>query len=141
MKETHFLEFSLQELQLIKAALLNIDEKSPYYEQAQAMADVITLEALPLDKLAPSRRQAGTLQDKIIEAVTALGLATAKQISEATEIDVNAVNSLVSKLYKKKILDKQMIPNPNFGQGRGNRYKSVAAYSIYKPESTINKLV
>ena len=138
MKETHFLEFSLQELQLIKSALLNIDERSPYYKQAKAMADVITMEALPLDKLEPPRRQTGELQDRIIEAVTLLGIATTRQISEATKIDVNAVNSLVSKLYKKKIFDKQMIPNPNYGRGRGNKAKFVAGYSIYKPNSTIN---
>lgn len=138
MKETHFLEFSLQELQLIKSALLNIDERSPYYKQAQAMANVITMEALPLDKLEPPRRQIGELQEQIIEAVTLLGIATTRQISEATEIDVNAVNSIVNKLYKRNIFIKQMIPNPNYGQGSGNKAKSVAGYSIYKPGSTIN---
>lgn len=132
MKETHFLEFSLQELQLIKAALLNIDKRSPYYQQAQAMADVITLEALPLDKLEPARRQTGELQEPIIEAVTSLNIATAKQISELTKIDVNAVNSIVNKLYKRKVLDKQMIPNPNYGKGRGNKDKFIAGYSICK---------
>ena len=131
MKELHCWEISTQELQLIKSALLGIDRRSPYWEQAQAMAEAIPVEPLSLNKLETLQREKGELQACVIKAVTSLKVATAKQISEATAIELSAINSTVTRLFRKKILDKQMVPNSEYGKGRGKKAEYVAAYSIH----------
>ncbi len=131
MKELHCWEISTQELQLIKSALLGIDRRSPYWEQAQAMAAGIPVEPLSLNKFETLQREKGELQDEVIKAVTLLKVATAKQISVATAIELSAINSTVTRLFRKKILDKQMVPNPEYGKGRGKKAEYVAAYSIH----------
>jgi hypothetical protein len=133
MKELHCWEISTQELQLIKSALLGIDRRSPYWEQAQAMAAVIPVEPLSLNKFETLQREKGELQACVIQAVTSLKVATAKQISVATGIELSAVNSTVTRLFRKKLFDKQMIANPEYGKGRGKKAEYVAAYSIHEP--------
>jgi hypothetical protein len=133
MKELHSWEISTQELRLIKSALLGIDKRSPYWEQAVAIAASIPVEPLSLNKLETLQREKGELQACVIKAVTSLNVATAKQISEATGIGLSAINSTVTRLFRKKILDKQMIANPEYGKGRGKKAEYVAAYSIHEP--------
>jgi hypothetical protein len=133
MKELHCWEISTQELQLIKSALLGIDRRSPYWEQAQAMAAGIPVEPLSLNKFETLQREKGELQACVIKAVTSLKVATAKQISVATGIELSAVNSTVTRLFRKKLFDKQMIANLEYGKGRGKKAEYVAAYSIHEP--------
>ena len=130
MEELRCWEISTQELQLIKSALLGIDRRSPYWEQAQAMAAGIPVDPLSLIKFETLQREKGELQACVIQAVTSLKVATAKQISVATGIELNAINSTVTRLFRKKILEKQMVPNPDYGKGRGKKAEYVAAYSI-----------
>ena len=139
MQEFYGWQLSNQEQRLVKAALLNIDKRSPHWKQAQAMAACISLEPLPLNEIEVDRRKKGELQEAVIEAVTLLKVATTKQISESINIDVNSINSTVTRLYRKKVIDKQMIPNPEYGTGRGKKAEFVAAYSIYQPGSKIKE--
>ena len=134
MKELHSWEISTQELRLIKSALLGIDRGSPNWEQAQAMAAGIPVESLFLNKFETLHREKGELQACVIQAVTSLKVATAKQISEATAIELNAINSTLTRLFRKNILDKQMVANPEYGKGRGKKAEYVAAYSIHEPK-------
>jgi hypothetical protein len=138
MKELHCWEISTQELRLIKSALLGIDKRSPYWQQAEAIAASIPVEPLPLNEPETEQRRKGELQNAVIEAVTSLEIATAKQISEAIDIDINTINSTVTRLYRKKMLDKKMVPNPEYGKGRGKKAEYVAAYSIYNTNGKIN---
>lgn len=130
MKELHSWEISTQELRLIKSALLGIDKRSPYREQAEEIAASIPVEPLSLEEFEGEPRKKGELQEEIIEAITSLKSATAKQISEATGIDPNAVNSTLTRLLRKEILYKKMVLNPEYGKGRGKKAEYVAAYSI-----------
>jgi Tat protein secretion system quality control protein TatD with DNase activity len=132
MKELHCWEISTQELRLIKSALLGIDKRSLYWEQAQAMAEAIPVEPLSIESNSDveERRKRGAVQEEVIKAVATLNVATAKEISEATGINPNAVNSTLTRLLRKKMLDKKMVPNSEYGKGRGKKAEYVAAYSI-----------
>jgi len=46
--------------------------------------------------------------------------------------DIDVINSIVSRLYKKKLLDKQIVASPNYGKSSGNKFKFIAGYSICK---------
>ena len=113
---------------------MGIDRGSPNWEQAQAMAAGIPVEPLFLNKCETLQREKGELQACVIQAVTSLKVATAKQISEATAIELNAINSTLTRLFRKNILDKQMVANPEYGKGRGKKAEYVAAYSIHEPK-------
>jgi hypothetical protein len=58
------------ELKLIKAALLNIEKRSPYRDKAQAIAASIPMESLPLEELEAEPHQKGELQDEAMKAAS-----------------------------------------------------------------------